>query len=252
MNNIIYYQWRGGMLIPRHFCWTRFGTEAGESIGQILKRKEDERRANGGLFLWGIGNAVGPSMRELIRRESSPEVVFSPIHSKPRKEDLEPAQIVAWTAGRTLGGKLYDLPRGSLVTSRAISDKRKQKHYALVCGSAQPLQVRENAEAIPFSQLRNLLTDRRIGASQVTAIVRLADKHLDNTSLEYAVAIRAELVFPYFIELIDPIPMPHFLGSDTNAEQMKYADPGGYLQWLKERYAQRDFPCAKMQYGFSF
>jgi hypothetical protein len=25
------------------FCWTRFGTEAGEPIEQILERKEDER-----------------------------------------------------------------------------------------------------------------------------------------------------------------------------------------------------------------
>src|ERR1700728_56037 len=35
--------------IPDRFCWTRFGTEAGESIEHILNRKEEERLANGGI-----------------------------------------------------------------------------------------------------------------------------------------------------------------------------------------------------------
>ena len=50
--------------LPTIFCWTRFGGEAGEPIEQILFRKEQERLANGGVFLWGIGNAVGPSIYE--------------------------------------------------------------------------------------------------------------------------------------------------------------------------------------------
>lgn len=196
------------MPLPRHFCWTRFGTEAGETISQILERKEHERRANGGLFLWGIGNAIGPSMRELVRRETSPEVVFSPIRSRPRKEDIEPAQVVAWTAGRTLDGSFYDLPCGSIVTSRASMDKRRKGHYALVCSSTRSLGIKENTEAIPFGQLRNLLTNRRIGASQVTAVVCIDDERYDSSGIAYTAAIRAELVYPYFIELIDPVPLP--------------------------------------------
>jgi hypothetical protein len=192
------------MSLPKYFCWTRFGTEAGETIDQILARKEKERQANGGIFLWGIGNAIGPSMRELVRREKLPQVVFSPIRSKPRVEDVEPAQIVAWTAGRTLDGNFYHLPRWSVVTSRSKACRRK--HYALVCATTQPLQIRENAEGVPIKQLRNLLTERRIGVSQVTAIVRVDDEH-DPSGLAYAIAIRAELVSPYFIELNDPIPL---------------------------------------------
>jgi hypothetical protein len=44
--------------LPEAFVWTRFGTEAGQTIDRILARKEAERIANGGLFLWGIGNSV--------------------------------------------------------------------------------------------------------------------------------------------------------------------------------------------------
>ena len=53
------------MDLPRFFCWTRFGTEAGQPIEQILERKEQERIVNNGLFLWGIGNSLTPSMIEL-------------------------------------------------------------------------------------------------------------------------------------------------------------------------------------------
>jgi hypothetical protein len=31
--------------IPRYFCWTRFGTEAGQTTAQIIERKERERIA---------------------------------------------------------------------------------------------------------------------------------------------------------------------------------------------------------------
>ena len=96
------------MNIPLQFCWTRFGTEAAQSIDQILVRKEEERQANHGLFLWGIGNAVGPSILELVRRASVPEVIFSPIKSAPREEDVSPPAVVAWTAGSTICGDRYE------------------------------------------------------------------------------------------------------------------------------------------------
>lgn len=240
------------MPLPRHFCWTRFGTEAGETIDQILLRKEDERQANRGVFLWGIGNAIGPSMRELVRREASPQVVFSPIRSKPCREDIAPAQIVAWTAGRTLDGNYYDLPRGSFVTSRSSTDNKRQKHYALVCASAQPLRIRENAEAILISQLRNLLTDRRIGASQVTAVVRLDDNHFNSANVAYAAAIRAELVYPYFIELINPVPLLVSLRSSAESMPMVYSNSVDYMKWLEEHSTYHGFQSIKRQNVSSF
>ena len=70
--------------LPTIFCWTRFGAEAGETIETILERKERERQANRGVYFWGIGNSVAPGIAELVRRTTSPEVLFSSIKSRPR------------------------------------------------------------------------------------------------------------------------------------------------------------------------
>src|SRR5437867_7353861 len=123
------------MPIPEVFCWTRFGTEAGQTIDAILTRKEKERLANGGMFLWGIGNAIGPSLIELLRREPTPEALFSPIKSQPKPEDVTPPGVAAWTKAETLNGDTFPIPRPSLVLSRYDPAGGKRAHYALVCHS---------------------------------------------------------------------------------------------------------------------
>ena len=193
--------------LPQNFCWTRFGTEAGETIEEILARKEDERRRNGGIFLWGVGNALGPSMRELILREARPEVLFSPILSKPRFADVSPARLAAWHGGRDLSGSPVELPSCSVVTSRFEAGSEKGSHYALVCRSETPLKLDpEGCAILPLRKLKNLLTGRKVGASQVSAVVTLSRQPVSTSSAEYRVAMRAELVYPYFMTLVDPLP----------------------------------------------
>src|SRR4051794_39093002 len=101
----------GRVPLPAAFCWTRFGPEAGERIEQILARKETERRTNRGTFLWGIGNSIAPAVAELIRRVDRPEVLFSPIRSRPRRVDVAPAVTVRWTLTEDLWGNVQPLPR---------------------------------------------------------------------------------------------------------------------------------------------
>ena len=192
--------------IPKHFCWTRFGAEAGQGIEKIIARKEAERIANGGLFLWGIGNAISPSIRKLLLVEPQPEVVFSPIKSKPRKEDVSPSQIVVWTRGRTLNGDMYDLPDGSIVTSRFQERSTKSGHYALVCASSSKLNVDSGGECFSFGELRNFVSGNRVGASQVTAVVRKSRE--DTGGPSYTVAMRTKLVYPYLVRLINPVSIP--------------------------------------------
>jgi hypothetical protein len=193
--------------LPDLFCWTRFGTEAAEPIEQILFRKEQERLANGGLFLWGIGNALGPSMKELTRRVARPEVIFSPIRSAPRAIDVEPPAIVSWTAGEGLDGRFFALPAHSRVTSKFDPSGRKFNHYALVCFSDTPLLPLRNENKIAFIQLRNLRTGRPVGASQVTAVVQTVNEAVAATTM-YDVAIRAQLVYPFFVRLLRAIQLP--------------------------------------------
>jgi hypothetical protein len=195
--------------LPESFCWTRFGTEAGQTVGHILQRKEQERAANGGIFIWGIGNAIGPSIRELVGRVLNPQVLFSPIKSPPKQQDVEPPAVAAWTLGETLDGDSYWLPEHSLVTSRYDPLSPKELHYALVCFSEIPISAAQPLGRIAFDALMNIRTGRPVGASQVTAIVeRRPFESEGNGGEAYEVAIRAELVHPYFIKLREPLCLP--------------------------------------------
>jgi hypothetical protein len=190
--------------LPALFCWTRFGAEAGQLTDQILRRKEQERIANSGIFLWGIGNAVGPGIRELVRRCDRPEVLFSPIIGAARKEDVTPESVVAWTLGETHDGREYPLPSRSLVTSRQSVSSPKAAHYALVCFSGETLVPCSPGLTLAFGTLRNLLSGRPVGASQVTAVVA-GDSEALVKGRTYEVAFRAHLVYPYFIRLRQPV-----------------------------------------------
>lgn len=194
-------------MLPSHFCWTRFGTEAGESIGSILERKEKERLAAGGMFLWGIGNSVGPAIRELILLETRPMVVFSPMRSKPKVIDVAPSSVVEWTSALDLDGLDWPIPQGIRVTSRQGSEggREKRAHFALVCKSTLPLAVSgDSCSGLIYQRLVNLKSLNKLGASQVTAVV----KHLEQASMDgirYPVAFAAELVYPYFVRLENPV-----------------------------------------------
>jgi hypothetical protein len=195
------------LALPVHFCWSRVGTEAGQDIRHILARKEQERVCNSGVFFWGIGNAIGPSLRELVRRDPEPEVLFSPIKSTSREEDRAPASVAAWTSARGLSGEAFTLPETSLVTSRFDPAGKRATHYALVCFSDESLTPSISDEKIVFSKVRNLLTGRPVGASQVTAVVTCGlNETVGNAA--YEVLLRARLVYPYLLELKQPVLLP--------------------------------------------
>lgn len=194
------------MILPDCFCWTRFGSEAAQTVGQIFARKEQERLANNGLFLWGIGNAIGPSVRALLRETSDPEVLFSPIKSAPKSIDTAPPTVVAWTAGETLDGSVFRFPECSLVTSRYDPISPRGAHYALVCHSDRPLTSSGSTERLNMADVRNLVTGRPVGASQVTAVVQRDGPSMKD-SPSYLIAVRANLVGPYFVRLREPVPL---------------------------------------------
>lgn len=199
------------MSFPNSFVWSRFGTEAGQTVDSILLRKEHERVANEGVFFWGIGNAVGPSIAALISQTDNPVVLFSPIKSPAHLEDVQPECVVSWTSAIGLNGDSYTLPLRSLITSRFTGGR--QHHYALVCSSDSPLTdshrgILPSSGGVHPGDLCNFLTGRPVGASQVTAVVQRRGKR---STLEgpYPVSFMAKLVPPYFIRLSDPRPISH-------------------------------------------
>jgi hypothetical protein len=193
--------------LPPAFCWSRFGTEAGEPIEAILARKEEERLLNEGVFLWGIGNSVAPGLAELLRLCDQPEVLFSPIRSRPRAVDVSPATTFAWRAGESLDGGRYEVPATIRVTSgSSCPDEAPRCHYALVCATEEPLSISDFGR-VTFQELRNLVSGRGLGASQVTAVVKQADEAPSRDGTDYVVALRATLVPPYFVRLREAEPV---------------------------------------------
>lgn len=193
------------------FCWTRYGTESGELIEDILRRKETQRRTHGGMFLWGVGNSVGPAIRELVRLESNPKVLFSPMRSRPKVVDTAPSRVITWMQASTLDGDDWEVPEGLRVISRGATEggAMKRTHYALVCHSSTPLEISaDNAQILPYDRLVNLLSQNKLGHSQVTAVVEQlhpAAQGSAASNASYPVGFEAELVYPYFVRLSSPV-----------------------------------------------
>jgi hypothetical protein len=72
----------------------------------------------------------------------------------------------------------------------------------LVCGTDEPLRLEDHGE-LCFGSLRNICSGARIGASQVTAVVR-RDPVRQDCGRAYRVALRASLVTPYLLRLSSP------------------------------------------------
>ena len=193
------------MPLPDYFVWTRYGTESGEAVESILARKERERQAAGGIFLWGIGNSVGPSVRKLLERLKGrdPSVVFSPMLAAPRVVDVIPAEVVAWQSARGLDGQEWEIPAGTLVTSRGCpAGGGKSRHYALVCRRNEALRVNDVADRFAAADLANFASGNPVGHSQVTAVVRRTGISANGP---YIAAMIATLAYPYVVELSDPV-----------------------------------------------
>jgi len=205
--------------LPNVFCWTRFGTEAGQTIQEIFRRKEEEREANCGLFLWGVGNALGPSIAELTRRVSSPIVVFSPTRAEPSMGHRSPSSVLVCTQAKTFDGKPYSLPPRSLVTSRDTSNPRKSVHYALVCFRQKSIGDDGGEATVAFDHVVNLRTGRPVGASQVTAVVE--QQAQPTASRAYPVVFTALLVPPYFVHLNAPVPLTRETDCDGWSRSVK-------------------------------
>jgi hypothetical protein len=197
---------------PDSFCWSKFGTEAGEPAERILARKEQERRQNGGVFLWGIGTSIWPSLRALLEVTNSPKILFTPMLSRPSKIDVTPGCVAVWTAAAGMDGSQYEIPRYSMVSSR-YSPGRQRRHFALVCSS--DTEIRDNSpggQHLYRSELRNFVNGTPLGASQVTSVVRRVAASC-GAERPHRVAFVANLVYPYLLELLDPEALPQQMAS---------------------------------------
>ncbi|WP_410452711.1 hypothetical protein [Paraburkholderia sp. UCT31] len=137
--------------LPPIFCWTRMGTESGEELVPIAKRKEWERQPGDGAFFRGIVQSLGNAPATAAEKLGSLAAVFSPMPSRPKAIDVTPGDVALWTARVAADGSVSPLPPHVLITSRATlpSGKRKLHHYALTCRADTPLTTHLDANVYP-------------------------------------------------------------------------------------------------------
>lgn len=194
-------------MIPSTFCWTKMGIESGESLDLIIRRKEWERQLGGGLFFWGIGQSLGENARDAAESmDDEIKVLFSPMSSKAKAIDVIPGDVFVWNSWVDEHGNTRPLPEHVLITSRADlpSGRRKSSHYALVCRSVDSLGGGTEMQ-VTAAFLRNFSSDKPLGASQVTAVVRNAEYAISgNVAKTYPVSFIASMAAPYSVQLSDP------------------------------------------------
>lgn len=217
-------------MIPATFCWTKMGTESGEGLDLIIRRKEWERQLGDGLFFWGVGQSLGENARDAAASiEEEMKVLFSPMFSKAKDIDVTPGDVFVWNSWVDGRGNTVPLPEHVLITSRADlpSGRRKSSHYALVCKSSDRLGIGTDLE-VTAAFLRNFSSDKPLGASQVTAVVKNAEYAISgNAAKKYAVSFVATMEAPYSVQLCDPeLLSPHDVRS---IEEVSAS--GGLADW---------------------
>lgn len=195
--------------IPPVFCWTKMGVEAGQSLEAILRRKELERRAGGGVFAWGIGNSLGETTK-LAQQEmphNTVDVLFTQMRSAPKHIDAEPSKILLWLGYLNEDGGQTRLPNHMVVTSRGnlAHAGGKRSHYALICDGPHDITIPTNVGVIDANRARNFASLNPLGASQVTAIVRYQSDLEELPEKPYPVTFRAKLHGAGFVRLTSPV-----------------------------------------------
>lgn len=214
-------------VMDEYVCWTRMQAEAGQRLEAIVARKELERQAGGGLFMWGVGNAPAAAISALARLATTVPVIFSVMKSRPKAVDASPGRTVAWTRYFDADGVERDLPANVIVTSRGDSAQgAKRVHYALMCHSDRPLALTSGS---PFdvSAYRNAGgTGAPVGASQVTALLRRVSVPRAH-EVDYEANLTATLAKSYWVRLARPVDV-----TDDLARRLAGAASGDEAEWM--------------------
>jgi len=180
--------------------------ESGQSLRDILKRKEFERVTGRGVFFWGIGNSLGDKRQAFLSGEVT-EIVFSKMLSRPKRIDTDPSGVAIWTQYQDMYGDVKSIPEYALLLSRAYNGNRvKRHHYALVCYSENALSL-DDYGVVNIAKYKNYgSTNPRIGSSQVTAVIEPSpSSHATTSERIYEINMLCQAVAPFFVKLANPI-----------------------------------------------
>ena len=215
--------------LPKYFLWSKIGTESGESLETIIRRKEIEREACNGIFYWGVGSSVGTSLLTLRRLSENSPAVFSRMRSKAKSVDVEPSRLVLWLGYEDVDGIRQPLPVYSFVTSRDSGNcgANRRAHYALMCESSDQIDEDPVGE-VDATVLVNIRSGKRVGYSQVTSVVARNGSAAEEPML-YPVTFTANLIGPGQVRLTDAVEI-----SEADVTRVAAsAEEGSLLAWKR-------------------
>ena len=159
-----------------HICWTRAGSAAGETLEDIMGRKECERKALSGTFFWQVGNHPPVNeIRTLWKKRSSIQLIISKQKTKAQRKHESPDEAIVWRSYfNCCSGRMEPLPDGALVTSGGLNCPS----YALVCKSKKSLK--EQWEKEKKGDFDPCLLNKNIPAQRITALFEKDSQYLDN------------------------------------------------------------------------
>ena len=203
------------------FVWSKMGTEAGEPLEYIMHRKEIERQANGGKFVWGIGESPRKSIPSFMQDAAPHMAVFTPMKGKPKKQDVAPDKVVVWRSYKNRQGGIEPLPPYSFVISRA---KAARPHCALLCECDEDLRTQCHGK-LNSAGVVNYESGIKPGPSQVTSLVKDAGEK--GGYGDYPIRFVASLYGEGWVTLTDYAD----ISPETIKEVKRSADDGDIEKW---------------------
>ena len=223
-------------------CLTKFGPESGETVKEILARKDLERksgiRAHKNEFWWGIGEkGTAQSINNLISQYNATIVLFSAIKNQEPPKNGSSSDALVWRRYRMLGGDLlHDIPKHVLITSAAVtkSGAVRNTHFALICNSSIPIKIGGNVFRFASHHYKSISKDGTLGKTArgqrtTTALVKWTTSPISGAECDSLIDFSAQLCAPYCVELSDP---KRISSSEVVALNRQIAEGLHLRQWL--------------------
>jgi hypothetical protein len=190
----------GQAAVTTRFVWSLMGPDAGQTLNEIIIRKEAERRI-GGEFWWGGGTPLGASVEsEAISNGGTLPALFSALGNQKQAPNQN---TYVWNGYHNIDKRRSgSIPKHVLVLGGTFDPRRQRirPYYALVCRCDTALALGDHGPFDP-AQCRTLANGIPPGVSQRAALLTGQLKHPHGPR---RIAFYAHLVAPWFVRLTRP------------------------------------------------
>jgi hypothetical protein len=182
------------------FVWSVMGHDAGQPLGEIVLRKEAERKI-GGNFWWGLGTPLGSRVESVaISNGKMLSSLFSAALAQKKTGQVSNQVVRVWNGWRSiLTGQRGTIPKHALVLGGSLD----RPYYALVCRCDHPIRLGDHGRFDP-AQCLTVANGIAPGSSQRAALLT---SRLPHSTGPYRISFKAELIGPWFVRLTDDRPL---------------------------------------------